>query len=327
LNATSSRLLADVEGDAWSAGGWANYRWTPTPRFTITPGVRFERWQLFDQSKVSPWLLTDFELRPGTRLRASAGVQHQAATIDHSFGARPNQPLVPERAVTVEAGIEKRIGAAWRVNVTAFRRRDEDRLRVVNGEIRIENNRVVLPANAYWANVMTGETTGAEVVLERRSASGLNGWLSYSWNDSTLEDDARAGHLYESFPSDFDQRHTVNAYMAYRWGGRTSLSLRYRYGSNFPITGYVGQDALGYTISAQRNGVRLPEYARLDLRADRTFTYQKSRLTLFVEVVNAMNRDNVRFNSPGYNTGTRRVFNPTEPLFPLLPVAGVLIEF
>ena len=53
----------------------------------------------------------------------------------------------------------------------------------------------------------------------------------------------------------------------------------------------------GYVLTTQRNGIRLPEYARLDLRADRAFTYRKSRLTLFMEVVNVTNRDNYRPNS------------------------------
>ena len=119
----------------------------------------------------------------------------------------------------------------------------------------------------------------------------------------------------------------MNAYVGYRWGGRTSLSARMRYGSNFPIQGYIGEDASGYVLSAQRNGLRLPAYSRLDLRADRTFTYRKSRLTLFLEVVNATNRDNYRANSPGININSRRVFGPIESLFPLLPVAGVLVEF
>ena len=100
-----------------------------------------------------------------------------------------------------------------------------------------------------------------------------------------------------------------------------------RYGSNFPLAGYIAQDANGYLLSAQRNGTRLPEYSRLDLRADRTFTYRARRLTLFMEVVNAMNRQNFRPSNPGVNIVTRRVFEPTEKLFPLLPVAGVLIEF
>ena len=326
----SEQLIVDATGDAWSAAGWAHYRWTPTTRLSITPGVRLEHWQLYDQTKASPWLLTEYEVRSGTRLRFGAGIQHQSATIDNAMFVLPGAKLVPQRATTIEAGVEQRIGSAIRVSLVGYHRREDDGLRAVDAEVRIENNRVVLPQNAHWENALKGETKGAEITLERRAVNGLNGWLSYTWNDSRYEDTRRRGASsdpLESFPSDYDQRHTVNAYVAYRWSGRTSLSARMRYGSNFPIVGYVGQDASGYLLSAQRNGIRLPAYSRLDLHADRTFTYRKNRLTLFLEVVNAMNRDNYRPNSPGVNINTRRVFDPIESLFPLLPVAGLLIEF
>ena len=324
---TTEQLVVDASGDAWSAAGWAQYRWTPTARLSITPGVRFEHWQLFDQSKASPWLLAELEVQSGTRLRFGAGIQHQSATLDQSIFVLPNQQLAPESATSFEVGIEQRIGSALRLNVAAYHRRDADGFRFADAEYKIENNRVIVPTNPRYINSLTGQTTGAEIVLERRSVNGLNGWLSYAWNDTQLEDPARVGHSPESFPSDYDQRHTINTYLAYRWGGKTSLSARMRYGSNFPIQGYVEQDAQGYLLSAQRNGLRLPAYSRLDLRADRTFTYRKSRLTLFMEVVNAMNRDNFRPNSYGINLQTRRVFDPLDSLFPLLPVAGVLIEF
>lgn len=339
FTSTSEQLLLDASGDAWSAAGWAHYRWTPSARFAVTPGVRVEHWELpalsearaggssrvegFGHTKASPWLLTDFEVRPGMKLRFGAGIQHQSATIDGAIFTRPGQELVPQRATTVEAGVEQRIGASTRLSVAAYHRGEDHGLRVVDNEIRLQNNRVVRPQNPYFANTLTGNTTGAEITIERRSVSGLNGWLSYTWNDSRYEDALAA----ESFAADFDQRHTVNAYVAYRWSGRTSLSARMRYGSNFPIVGYVARDADGYLLSAQRNGIRLPAYARLDLHADRTFTYQKSRLTLFIEVVNATNRDNYRPNGFGVNLTTRRVFDPIESLFPLLPVAGVMIEF
>ena len=323
---TSEVVFVDATGDAWSAAGWAQYRWTPTARVSITPGVRFEHWQLYDQSKASPWLLTELEIRSGTRLRVGAGIQHQSATLDNATFTLPDEELVPERAATIEAGVEQRFGSAWRVNLSAYHRQDDDRLRFVDTDIRIENNRVVRPSSPHWDNVLTGDTNGAEVVVERRAVTGLNGWLSYAWSDSQVEDAHRAGAA-ESFPADFDQRHTVNAYVAYRWSGRMSLSARYRYGSNFPIVGYVGQDAQGYVLSTQRKGVRMPAYSRLDLRADRMFTYRKSRLTLFMEVINATNRENYRPNGYGVNLSSRRVFNPVETVFPLLPVAGVLIEF
>ena len=52
-----------------------------------------------------------------------------------------------------------------------------------------------------------------------------------------------------------------------------------------------------------------------------------ARLTLFMEIVNATNRENFRPSSPGVNLVTRRVFEPAETTFPLLPVAGILLEF
>ena len=53
--------------------------------------------------------------------------------------------------------------------------------------------------------------------------------------------------------------------------------------------------------------MRLPSYSRVDLRANRTFNWSRKRLTLFAEVINVLNRDNVRFNPPGVNTATGRV--------------------
>jgi hypothetical protein len=326
FTASSAATLVDADRSAWGAAGWIQYRWTRTPRLSITPGIRAERWDLIEQGAASPWLLTEYEIRRGMRLRVGAGIQHQAPTIDQATFVLPGTQLAPERSAVIEAGVEQQIGEAWRASGSVYARRDTDLLRLVDAEIRIENNRVVLPQASNWQNALKGDASGVELKLERRSANGLNGWVSYAWNKYELED-ARGAGQPERFYGDYDQRHTLNTYVAYRWSGRTSLSARMQYGSNFPIRGYVGSNASGYTLSAQRNTLRLPEYARLDLRADRTFTYRRSRLTLFMELVNVTNRENVRPSSPGVNINSRQVFEPFETTFPLLPVAGVLIEF
>lgn len=327
FTATSEALLVNADVSTWSAAGWLQYRWTPTARFSVAPGVRVERWDLIGQGAASPWLLTEYEVRSGTRLRFGAALQRQAPTIDQAMFVLPGAQLVAERSAVIEAGMEQRIGDAWRVSGSVYRRRDTDLLRFEDTEIRIENNRVILPQASNWQNALTGDANGVELKLERRSANGLNGWVSYAWNKYELEDARGAGQPTERFYGDYDQRHTLNTYVAYRWSGRTGLSARMRYGSNFPIRGYIGSADVGYVLAAERNTLRLPDYARLDLRADRTFTYRKSRLTLFMEIVNATNRDNFRPSSPGVNVVTRRVFEPAETTFPLLPVAGILLEF
>jgi hypothetical protein len=324
---TSTTTFVNADVSAWTAAGWAQYRWTPNARLSVSPGVRVERWDLVNATKASPWLLTEYEIRPGLRARMSAGVQYQAPSIDQALFVLPDTGLVPERARTIEGGLEQRFGSTIRIYGSVYHRRDTDRLRFEDSEVRIENNRVVVPRASNWQNALHGDAKGVELTVERRSVNGLNGWLSYAWNTSELEDPRGAGQPAERFYADWDQRHTVNAYLAYRWSGRTTLSARMRYGSNFPIRGYIGEGDAGYTLSVQRNGLRLPAYARFDIRADRAFTYRRSRLTLFVEVINAKNRENVRYDDPGINFTTRRIFEPFESMFPLLPVAGVLFEF
>ena len=66
----------------------------------------------------------------------------------------------------------------------------------------------------------------------------------------------------------------------------------------------------------------MPAYARLDLRANRTFNWEKKRLTLFVEVLNALGRDNVRFELPRVNRRTCQAFGIFSSMIPLVPSAG-----
>ena len=66
---------------------------------------------------------------------------------------------------------------------------------------------------------------------------------------------------------------------------------------------------VGLVVGGTRNQVHLPRYARLDLRADQQFTYRGRRLTLFVEVLNALNRANYgranRVGRSGHRPGER----------------------
>ena len=95
--------------------------------------------------------------------------------------------------------------------------------------------------------------------------------------------------------------------------------------SNFSVRGYIDIPLPIHLLTTHCHPVA--RVLAADSRADRTFTYRKSRLTLFMEVINATARDNYRPSSPGVNLNSRRVFEPMETTFPLLPVAGILIEF
>jgi hypothetical protein len=180
------------------------------------------------------------------------------------------------------------------------------------------------PAVRPWENRLDGYARGVEFLLQRRSAQGLTGWFSYSIGVNQYTDRVTR----ESFDGDYDQRHTVNAYAMYRITNRFSVAGKWRIGSNVPAVGYWEQRGSDeYYVSSTRNDLRVPGYSRLDVRASRTFNWQAKRMTLFVEVMNVLGHDNMRFNQPGVDPRTRRAFGLFESMIPLVPSAGILLEF
>jgi len=322
-SATTAVTTIDAHVGSSAQAGWLSYRWTPSAVFVVSPGLRVERWGLLHHTAASPWLLSEWQLAPRTHLRGGIGIQRQAPAFDDALLVRSEDTVVPERARVIDLGLEQRIGESWRASATAYHRSESDRLRLVNGDFRLVGGRVMRPAMAYVDNVLEGTARGVEFLIERRTLHGLTGWLSYAWGEAQVTDVTTG----ERYWADFDQRHTLNVNVAYRWSDRTALSARYRYGSNFPIQGYIAPRGDIHVLTSERNVGRLPVYSRLDVRADRTFTFRKRRLTLFVEVVNVLDRNNFRAQSAQLDLRTGEIFGLTEKLFPLLPSAGVLIEF
>jgi outer membrane cobalamin receptor len=278
---------------------------------------------LTESTVVSPWLMGEWQMAPRMRLRAGATVEHQSPFVEQASLAAPGVTLEPERSRAWDVGVEYEIRRDWRVGAEVYQRRESNLLRLVGGDAFVADGVVVEPMRSFWANELSGRAKGIGLTLERRRATGLSGWLAYSYGRADFTDSRRQG----SFPADFDQRHTVNAYAGYQWSGRTTLSARWRYGSNFPLPGYYEQRGTDYYLSTERNRVRLPTYSRVDVRVDRTFTRRRSRFTLFAEVLNVLNRTNLGPADRGFNPVTGRVPDLVEDLFPLLPTAGLLIEF
>jgi hypothetical protein len=327
---STTAVLQDQRGTPATQAGWVNLRWTPAATVVLTPGVRVERFTIVDAVAVSPWLLGEWHAAPQTTIRASVGRPHQAPSFDQSLRPTPlaatgddARPPRPEDALTVDLGAEHRIRDAWRLSLTAYYRRDRNGFRSEINDFRIADNRLVGPSAAVWANTVSGDARGVELALDRRAASGVSGWLSYAYGHARMKD-SRTG---ESYAADYDQTHMVNAYAGYRPSSRLGLSARFRYGSNFPIQGYFTQVDGTYYPSTDKNRERLPAYARLDLRAERSFTYRRSRLTLFVETLNTLNRRNAAQGDFGINFANLVVSDLIEDGFPFLPSAGVLIEF
>lgn len=312
---------------ASSAGGHIQYIWRPRESWSVKPGARLDRWGLVGRTSASPWLQVDRTLTATTALRMGAGLYQQAPDIEQTFGPGGRTGLRPERAWHVDVGLEDRRpnGVGWQV--TLYDREERDALWRLDAEPRLVNGRVWVPpaesGAGFYDNALRGHSRGVELLVQRRAATGLTGWAAYSLGVTRYRN-LRTG---EVFWGDYDQRHTLNMYGQYRLSERASLTAKFRLGSNFPIAGYVAARDGVYVATDRRNEARLPTYSRLDLRANRTVKMHRSRLTLFVEVLNVLNHANLRQSVGSFNTTTGLVSGLTTELLPILPSAGILVEF
>jgi hypothetical protein len=274
----------------------------------------------------SPWFGVSVPLTAAFTFTMAGGDYRQQPSLEQTFaGSFGGNDVRTERARQVDATLERRWGSTARVQVTGYSRREHGMLRLMNDEYRLTGGVLVPPAlTPHWANALEGSSSGLEVLVQRRAVAGLSGWLSYGYSRTVYDDRTSR----ERFVADFDERHTFNAYAQRRLSPVTGLSAKLRIGSNGPIPGYLDQRPDGLFVGDARNRVRLPSYARLDVRANRAFNFETRRLTLFVEVVNLLGRANY---APGYAAmrvlPNGAVLSSTQRLFPFLPTAGLLVEF
>ncbi len=325
---TSATTLALRGSAAWShersrTGAYVRGRLAPASTVALDLGVRADHDTRLDAGAASPWLLARWSPSARITLAAGAAVSWQAPDLEMlPLAASSTMPGL-ERARHADLSADVAIAAGLRVQVSLYDRAETGTLRFDTAMSRLLNGVVRTPAASnLWLNAIDVHARGVEVTMRRAGAGVVSGWISYGYG-STRNTDRATGVGYAG---DFDQRHQVNAYASARLGARTSVGAKFRYGSNFPLTAYLAGRWDALQAGATRNAVRLPAYARLDLRAGRTVLWGARRITLFAEVLNALDRDNI-----GRTTGTIRttgvVSGFTESLFPRIPSAGVRIEF
>ncbi len=313
-------------GTGLRLGGFAQQSWkTAGGRALFSAGARWDGHSVDGVQAVLPQANIGLAPRASTRIDFGWGEYLQYPDLMWFFSGFGNTHLLPERANHFVAGWEQRLDDRTRVRVEFYARWDRDLLFRSFAEPRLLAGRVFIPSlDAPLGNPLRGNAHGVEVFLQRRSANRLSGWVSYALGTTRLRDPV-AGI---SFPSDQDQRHTANVYLSYRLRPSVHVSVKGLYGSGFPIPGFFRRDGDNYFLSATRNAVRLASYERTDFRIDKAYVFRRSKLTLSGEVINLLNRRNMRFDVlNGYDPTTGNAQLAFEKVLPILPSAGISLEF
>jgi vitamin B12 transporter len=176
------RLATTVNHAARDNFGWSIQHQALWPRLSATAGARVERNASFGTAFVPRgsivFVARNARGRAGeTKLRASAGLGVKEPTVLESFSPSPffrgNPDLKPERARTIDAGIEQRL---WhdraRIEAVWFASRFSDRI----------STRTTNPATfeAEYFNIGLSRAEGAELSADIAAAGGLRARGGYT---------------------------------------------------------------------------------------------------------------------------------------------------
>lgn len=329
---TEVQVLSRYGGAGTLAGGFLQQAWTTAGgRLHMNAGGRWDRHSIAALNAFSPQAGLTFSPWHSTEFQLGWGQSVQFPEISLFTSNLANRSLLPIRSTQLNAAIEQRIAERLRLRATFYNRQDRDLLYQPFLDVRLIQGRVfVPPPNPMYVNSLRGYGRGFELLLQRVSVNGLTGWMSYTYGRTAMHD----GVTGNSFPSNYDQRHTVNTYASYRVRPTISISARWTYGSGFPVPAFVQSKepysypwAFVYTLGSERNRLRVGPYQRLDLRINKSWTRDKWKTTLYGEVVNVTNRANYRFdNFEAYGAQSKLAYITLDRMFPILPSVGVVFE-
>jgi len=295
-------------------------------RGRFTAGLRQDQHSVSPAQITSPYSSLSFAPWTKTRLQLDWGQYGQFPELNQFFSVFARGRLLPERATHYEAAVEQRLDDRTRLRLEFYDRQDRDLLARPALDPRLSGDGTIFQAapHAPLLNSQRGYARGVQVFVQRRTANGFTGWVSYAYGRTIVSD----GILQTKFPSDYDQRHTFNAYVSRRLRPTVNLSGRFTYGSGMPLPGFYQLVPGGYELSPNRNRLRAPVYQRTDLRLNKAYVHRKVNTTLFAEIVNVTNHTNSDFDSAGpYDNNTGRSYPNFFSMFPILPSVGMLFEF
>jgi len=290
---------------------------------SLESGVRISASTLMHQHAAAPWIRGTWRFRPSWSVNASAGQSHQFSTIAAMLSPTAALELVPERATHLDVGIEHQgARAVWQA--TLYNRAEHDVLRQIDQRPAPSPDGIVDPkTQGLFRNSVRGFSRGIELIARADGRGPLSGWVSYT-GAITRQTDVATG---EVFWGDADRRHAFNAAGVFRLGRQTSIGGVFRAASGIPFPGHFSGSHGRLILDNHRNDVRLPAYARVDARVQRTFLASRYGATVFGEVLNLLNRRNAGVADGSGQAMTGEAVGFSRPLMSRSASVGIEVTF
>lgn len=339
----------------WGAFFSSDYS-TRDNRFTLSAGIRMDgnnynrdMKQLWKQ--LSPRLSASYKLSEQWILNGSAGLYHQLPPYT-ALGYKNNDGTYLNKALKYMRVMESSIGADWhlhdRIMISAegfFKRYNRIPLSLQdNIPLACKGNDYGVVGNEPLASTADGRAYGLETMFRWQVSGRFNLVSSFTLYKSEYRNHSGDDYI----PSAWDNRFILNMSGTYNLPKRWSIGGKVSYIGGAPYTPYdedksslvQAWDAKGqpyYDYSLYNTG-RLPDFAQLDVRVDKSFYFRRCMVGLYLDLQNVTGS---KLKQPDVIMSTGVIENPAAPASEqrykmkflkqesgtLLPTLGVTVEF
>ncbi|MBX2815122.1 MAG: TonB-dependent receptor [Saprospiraceae bacterium] len=280
-------------------------RVTIANKLILTAGLRSTWYSITEALYFEPRLSFSYLLSDRIKFKGAWGDYNQFATRiireDIQQGSRDFWLLADDETVPISSATHYILGASyetdqWLLDLEGYYKKltglSEYTTRLATAGVG--RNRTLNYEEFFYTG--TGTAKGLEVLLQKKRGR-LTGWLSYTLGEVLYEFEAFSD---QPFHASQDQTHEFKAVATYDLG-RFSLSGTFVYASGRPYTaptGYYnitlldGSEADFFEIS-DKNGLRLPDYHRLDLSASYEADLWGSKAEFGLSFFNVYDRANI----------------------------------
>lgn len=279
---------------------------------TVSAGLRIDRFELTDETNVSPRLAVSYRITEATTLNAAWGKYYQTP-LSYQISPDPrNLRLRSVTAVHSVAGIEQRIGNDAKAIVEIYRKN--------------LTNVIVDPDSSYLlVNTGSGYAEGIEFSLQKKFTAGFVGSASYSYSASKRTDD----RFLPAYDFEYDRPHIVNIIAGMEAGEGWQIGAKFMFASGNPYTpviGAVNRGGVYYLIDGSVNSARYPDYHKIDIRVDKQFILAGWSLTAYLDLWNIYNRENI-ISYTFTSDAAGNIIRSSRYDFGITPIIGVTAKF
>lgn len=281
-------------------------------KWTFFPGLRIDYFGPVDDLQIGPRLGTRYAATPDLTLVAAGGLYGQPPEERQSSASYGNPAVKGSQVWQLKLGAEKDLSNEIGRGSEAY-----------SGFFgRWFQNLIIPDTSRLFVNEGSGRALGWENSFQT-VLDNWNFWAIYTLSRSTRWDPRRPEYLYQ-----YDQTHFLTLIAGVNLKRNWRISTRFRY-----VTGpleTVPQSAAGdldndvfIPIRGALFNERLDPFAMLDLRIDKRWVYDSWTLSLYLDILNVLNRQNVEGLQYSYD------YTRSEPVrgFPVLPTFGLKGEF